>query len=554
MNNTITREEARERVLGLERLHWLDAYLVGSDGAGIASATGDPYATGFYPNQVNAILGWQRLQATEKSRQIGHSFAFAADSVARTVLEPKTTQIHISTDKWESEDKQDYVMRVHDSLLPSVRNQVKVVVENKGQVVLETSKGRAEIFFLAQRPPRGAERGGIYLHEMAHMAKLSAILKAALYATARGGFIKGCSSHEGSDSIFNQIMTNAENEETGEKPYRAWQTSSWPWWTCPAFCHDIELAMQQAPSMDTDERVYKFGTQALIELREGGSLEDFQEECECIVVDEKYSYFPMELIQACQARDTSYWFQQVEVNGKSVDALAPARDVIRDLAFEIAAGRLNGMWLWAMDIGRYNNPDVITIGHTLREDPGTLCLRAAISMSNMEFHLKQEIVTELIRSLPVERGHIDSTGIGLQMSEWANLQWGQKALPYVFTNVTKGEAVNNLKIRMERRDSLGARRLIIPVWSKLARQFHSIKKTVTPSGHPIYDSERNEETHADVFFSLALLNQLIDLPEQGVAFVPLGGQRAGYRPPLGGRVRETGRERSRLFLPAGIRR
>jgi phage FluMu gp28-like protein len=520
---------ARGPESGAARLALLAGALL-SDIAALREATGDPNAESFYPNQVATFLCDDRFQAKEKSRQIGESWAMSADSLARASLEPASTNIHISTDKWESESKHNYVIRTYECFPKAYKQHIKIIADAKNHIEIETNKGRASIDFLAQRPPRGAERGGIYLHEMAHMAKMDAILKAGIFCTSRGGFIKGCSSHEGSDSLFNQIITDAADEETGERKYSFWTRGSFPWWTCPAFCVDIEQAMREAPTMETDDRVQRFGTQALKELRAGSSYDDFREECECLVIDSKYSYFPKELIESCQVAlppEGNYWFRKLEVTSRDTDVVNKAQQLIAELGKEIREGRLTGQWFWAMDIGVTSDPDAIVVGHTLREDQNTVALRLVITLENIDFPRKEEIVQYLIKNLPIERGLIDATGPGVQMGQWGEREFGQKAMPFIFTNASKSEIVNALKIRMERSDVFGSKRLMIPVWAKLQRQMHGIRKQVTPSGKAVYDSNREDKTHADIFWALAMMNSLAGMPSANYAFVPQVVNRSG---------------------------
>jgi phage FluMu gp28-like protein len=115
---------------------------------------------------------------------------------------------------------------------------------------------------------------------------------------------------------------------------------------------------------------------------------------------------------------------------------------------------------------------------------------------------------------------IDATGPGTQMGQWGQREFGQKAMPFKFTLQSKSEIVNALKIRMERADATGGRRLIIPLWAKLQRQIHSIRKTVTVGGNAIYDGAREDKAHCDLFWSLAMMNSLVGAPSQNYAFVP----------------------------------
>lgn len=518
-----TPDEARAEVAGITRLIWLKSGLVGATGRALQIASGDPGTKDFYENQVAAILGFRRLNAWEKCRQMGQSFAFAADSLARAALEPNTTAAHISTDKWESQSKQGYVLRILDALPTSHKNEIKLKSEAQDRLVLETKKGVATINFLAQRDPRGMERGGVYLHEMAHMPKLKEILKGAVASTLRGGFIKGCSTHEGAGSEFNLIMTNAPDEETGEKPYAGWNTGSYPWWTCPTYCRDVARALKDAPDMETDERVSLFGTPPLQDMRRSSSLEQFREECECEVVDSRYSYFPEELIAACAC--DKLIFDKVEVSGSKMGAVGQVKEKIDWLARQIEDGSLRGVWAWGYDVGRYHNPDAISIGHTPQGDNHTLQLNLCISMENMDWEPKQEVIAYIMRHLPVVRGAQDQTGMGMQLAAWAVAKFGQRAHGVTFNNMVKCALANDVKIRMEKRSDGGTRRLTLPRWGKLSRQFNSIRKIVLPSGAATYDSTANDNTHADLFWSVALLNSCFDKPTGNYAFTPTVGRR-----------------------------
>lgn len=531
----MTAELTPERKLaahnGRVRMMWLRAALVGKDGRGLQQATGNPLTTDFYPNQVLTVLAFDRLNAIEKCRQIGESFIFALDSLARAANEPHTTAIHISTDKWESQSKQGYVLRSLDAMNKAARAEIKLVSEAKDHLELETKDGTAHINFLAQRDPRGAERAAVYLHEMAHMEKLSAIIKGSVAATLHGGFVKGCSTHEGSLNTFNAIMTNEADENTGEKPYRNWARGTWPWWLCPAFCWDIDAASRLAPQMDTDERVAKFGTDPLQDMRLSSSLSDFQEECECEVIDSRYSYFPMELLEACMMGHENRYFEKCEVSSSDIGALADVEAEIDSLARAISDRTVRGDWVFAMDIGRNRNPDVIAIGHALDVDPDTIAPNLFITMDDMPYPAKQRVISYIMRRLPIGRGLIDRRGIGNQIAEWAKGEFGQRADGIDFTNDNKAMLTNNLKIRMERRDASGSRRLMLPQWGKLRRQIHAIRKLTTPAGNPVYDSKRakktdknrevdDEKSHNDLYWALAMMNSLFDMPEASYAFTP----------------------------------
>lgn len=540
----MTVDEARAYVEAVKRYDWLNVSLVGKDGAGLREATGDRDTTDFYPNQKAAILAYKRLNSWEKCRQIGESYAFAIDSLARARFEPNTTAAHISTDQWESESKQRYVVRSLECLNRQARAEIRLKSESRHRLELETAKGVATINFLAQRSPRGGERVGNYYHEGAHMEKLEEILKGGIAATLMGGFVKMCSTHEGAISHFNQIMTNAENEETGERPHRAWNVDSWPWWRCPAFCFDLEAAYTEAPNMETEQRVEAFGTDRLRDMWESSSLLEFREECECEVVDERYSYFPEDLINACLPhKDRILVFKPVEVNGAKAGALREALEGIDWLAAQIDAKILpkDGIWAWGYDVGRYHNPDAISIGHTPPKDPQTLELNLVITMENMDWPQKEQVISHMMKKLPIVKGAQDKTGMGMQLAAWAEREFGQKAFGVHMTNPMENDLVNNLKIRMEKPCPTGGRRLVLPQWGRLKREFNSIRKKVTAAGNPTYDSQATKDkTHADIFWSVALLNSNYELRQGNYAFQPMVRKKSTSTLPSRGRMTPGG--------------
>jgi len=67
-----------------------------------------------------------------------------------------------------------------------------------------------------------------------------------------------------------------------------------------------------------------------------------------------------------------------------------------------------------------------------------------------------------------------------------------------FTNKSKEDWAREARIQAER----GLTPL--PVDRDLTYQIHSIKKIVTPSKNNVFDTERNDEHHADKFWAWAL--------------------------------------------------
>ena len=93
---------------------------------------------------------------------------------------------------------------------------------------------------------------------------------------------------------------------------------------------------------------------------------------------------------------------------------------------------------------------------------------------------------------------IDRNGIGMELAEKLEDQFGIRAQGVDFTNQTKELWAVELKLKMEKGD------VPIPLDRNLAYQIHSIKKKVTAAKNAVFDTERNEKHHADQFWALAL--------------------------------------------------
>lgn len=500
-NEPVSKQVAAAMVAGQRRFDWVRSYV------DIATACGDPESSTLNPNQIFTLLDHHQYQVAEKGRQEGHSFGFSLDSVAGSVIEPRSRHVHISTDKWEAQNKQVYCLNILDSLHRDTRQYARIKTESKERI--EFANG-AMIDFLACRPPRGVPRARIYLDEIAFMPNVLAILKASIAATLHGGYIRAGSTHFGVGTEFYQMVRNTANE-AGRKPYDPWHRGYFPWWTCPNLCVDVNRAIYEAPGMATEERVEKFGNYKLKMVFSGYALvEDFQEEMECIACDLLHSFYPISLIQSCHPLNPdSYWFEYVECSSADVDPLEPAKNAIRLLAREIKSNKMNGQWYWAMDIGHTHDKDEITIGNL---DKKVLSPRVMISMSRMPFEKKEELIHYMMEQLPIQLGLIDSTGMGTQLGQNMNARYGEKAAPLVFDNNNKGIMANDLKIMME------GSSIMIPILSSLVRQIHAIKKTVTRHKREVYDVEENREHHGDKFWSLAMFASMAALTPAKFSF------------------------------------
>lgn len=414
-----------------------------------------------------------------KARQIAWSFLVAMEAVAEAVLVGQSSAF-VSINLEEAKEKIRYARAVYRNLdlarLPGITRD--------NELGLELANG-ARLISLPARPPRGRARMNIYLDEFAHVQWDRKIYQATLPIVSKGGRLRIGSSPLGSTGVFWEVF----GEELRQYPgYRRKRT---PWWEVLAFCRNVALARQLAPTMDTAERVEMFGNDRIKALFANMILEDFQQEYECDFVDESTSWIPWEEIKAIQ--DAELVCVMATAKGKKV---GPALDAIGQLEHLLGSGTVERSFGGGMDVGRTRNTTEIYLAGvgTEKRHP----LRLAISLDAMEFDDQLQVLTAIMERLPVSMMQIDRNGIGRNIAENLEKKFGVRCQGVDFTSETKLNWATNTKVLVQQR------RAVIPVDRDLAYQIHSIKRLITPSRNIVFDVETSEKHHADRFWAWAL--------------------------------------------------
>ena len=129
----------------------------------------------------------------------------------------------------------------------------------------------------------------------------------------------------------------------------------------------------------------------------------------------------------------------------------------------------------------------------------------------MRFALQEKAIADACQVCV--RGCLDATGIGQQMAERMQEQFGSRIEPVHFTLQVK----QDLAVRARR--LFEERRIRIPDYAPLRRDLSSVKRLITPAGNVRYDADRTDAGHADRFWALALALAAAD---SGVAAAALG--------------------------------
>ena len=452
----------------------------------LPSATGIPDAT-WETFQLSFLNSDRLLDITTKSRQIGFSWIAAADSVAGSILVPNSPHVFVSINQDEAREKIRYARQIISSLDKSVRP-TSFIIEN--QTELELANGSRMISGPC-RPPRGKGRLAIYLDEFAHYPIAGEIYKAAIPVTTRGGRVRIGSSPLGAQGMFWEIFAEKF------RAYPGFHRRFLPWWVARGLCNNTITAREEAPHMETYERVEKFGSKRLIEIFENMPLEDFQQEYECAWVDESESWITWAEIQRNQTRAQNENLKYKRLTFTNTDDLLELRIALEELKDWQQHGKIEPFIGVGVDVGRKKNKtEIIGVGHS--PDHNLTPYRLGITLDRCEFAVQEHAIGMINDYLSVTSCRIDSTGLGMQLGENMVKKYPEICSEAHFTVPNKRIWATQLKLGFQREQTP------IPLDKGLSYQIHSVKKTVTGSNVLTFTAANTKEHHADEFWALAL--------------------------------------------------
>jgi len=434
---------------------------------GLCRYDGEPIDLERY--QVAYLNSRARFRWITKSRQVGYSFVFALEALARCHLRDGHTTIFVSYNLEDAKEKILTARQVFEEL--PLQWQKKLVVDSKTELAFESNAaGRrvSRILSVPSKPPRG-KKGDIILDELAHYVNDREVYTGSTALILRShGQLTGASTPLGRRGIFWEIAS----EELRKYPHHT--RDDVPWWRCRFFCNDVRAAEREAPTLPTEERVRRFGRPGIVEQLDSLPLEDFQQEFEALFVDESYSFYPYELILPCTTDDL------------------PLAEDFGDIPYP------DGRLLAGFDVGRTHDRSELA----LFEERGTqLTCRLLRTYNQVPFAEQEGDLRRLLETLPVARLSIDRSGIGMNLAENLARDYPQ-VVPESFTNETKERWATDFKIALQHRN------VVLPRDRELVGQVHSIKKRVLPSGKLSFDAERTSRAgHADRFWAIALACQ-----------------------------------------------
>lgn len=416
-----------------------------------------------------------------KARQIAFSFLLAADAVATGILRGEGS-LFVSINLEEAKEKIRYAKQIIGAL--PTRMQPKLLTDNRTE--LEFGNG-ARLISLPSTAQRGKAQMHVALDEYAHVRDDARIYTAVLPIVSKGNRrLRIGSSPMGASGRFWEIATE------GLRKYPGYQRKTTPWWEVQAFCLNVREARRMAPALTTFQRVEMFGNDRIKAIYANMPEEDFQQEYECVFVDESTAWITWEEIK--DAQDAALVCLLATCKDREISA---ATDAIDAAVEAIDKFQIERVLVGGLDIGRTRNAtELFFVG--LNHQLGSLPLRLAITLEGMDFDHQRDVVAYALDKLPIAGLLIDQNGIGRNLAETLEKLYPGKVAGVDFTNPSKLLWATDAKTLIQQRKTP------LPVDRDIAYQIHSIKKMVTGSKNLVFDTDRNEKHHADKFWAWAL--------------------------------------------------
>ena len=302
--------------------------------------------------------------------------------------------------------------------------------------------------------------GNVYLDEFALHEDAERIYRSLFPTIALGYTIRIISRPFGQSNTFYDIFTD-------ERRYPDFRRHRF----------DINRAVRDGISINVDE------------LRRNLDDEGFRENFLCEFIDESTSYMPYQLIRSCVGDAPA------ELGGGAT-----------------GVGRGGGTSYLGVDVGRKRD---LTVLFVLTQLGDKLYTKRIERLNNAPFEDQKAFIRHVIRTEHIRRGCIDASGLGMQLAEELQQEFGFIE-PVAFTSELKERLAILAKRKFENRQ------IQIPNDDNLVSSIHSIRKVVTPSNNIRFDAERTADGHADEFWALALAIEAATENMPQLSFLDMG--------------------------------
>ena len=421
----------------------------------------------FLPYQLEWLRDDSPVKIWEKSRRIGATYVQSYEDV-RDCVSGKVDKVWFSSADESAAKEYIQEAATWTKLFDTAARELgEVVIDSKNDIkalVIELSNG-ARIHALSSNPKAFRSKGGkVILDEFAFHEQAKELWKAAKPVTTWGYDIRILSTHNGKDCQYYQFIDKVKQGKLNWSHHKT----------------DIITAVEQGLFDKIKGRpTSKQERKAWIESLREDCFDDetFLEEYMCKATEGRGRFLSYELLAECETNVTQ-WPQDPE------------------------SWNPKGNLYLGFDIARKKDFSVIQI---LEKIGGVKFTRCRIEMKKTPFHIQRDTLFECLKHPKLRRAAIDATGLGMQLAEEAEYQFGKFKIDKVtFTNAVKEDIAFRLKSDLE------GHNIKMPADSEARDDYESVQKVTTPSGSIRLVAKHTNSGHADRFWALALGNHAAD--------------------------------------------
>lgn len=421
----------------------------------------------FLPYQARWLEDNSPIKIWEKSRRIGATYVQAYEDVKDALgLKVRNKPVDVWFSSADLTAAKEYI-----KYCENWAKMFNAATSNLGEIVIDENRGikgfsleftnGARITALSSNPTQFRSKGGkVILDEFAFHTDQEALWASAKPCITWGYPLRILSTHNGQNCLYYRFIRQCEQGKLNWSRHRT----------------PIHKAVEEGlVDKIYDRKTTKKERLEWLEAERNNCADDFtwrQEYC-CEAVDEACAFLTYEMLN----------------NIKMPEVLVPFKDLK-------SAGDL----YLGFDIARKKDLSVISV---LEKVNNIRFLRHVLVLTNMKFREQKDILYKFLELRNLRRAAIDSTGIGAQLAEDAQLDFGRsKVEQFNFTNTSKNEIMYLLYSAVEDRNMV----IDSDTPDVEIEDYHSVRKFVTKSGNIRFDDDGTSDAHADRCMALALAN------------------------------------------------
>lgn len=462
-----------------------------------------------------------------KSRRIGITWVLAMKGLVRGHLRDGHDSYYIS----KTEDDAKEIIKKARELYDTMPKDIRKALASRGvrtSLEFESSHGGlvSRLISHPQTEPRGIE-GDIYLDEFAAYQKQEEIYTAATNCLVRQGRIWVISTPRYKDDIFYGLYSG----ELGGGAYQG-HIYEIPWWECSIMVqHELfQEAQIECPKLLTAERVYKYGSERLIDVYEGNIAEhDFQVEYECEWRDDAASFYPAVIRKPCLfpvKKDKGFqsdidqemveYEMETILKSQSIDTFFTK--IPEELFMAVRTGRIGSRLFMGIDPGQTDGCGIVIVEET---PEGMAVVRYADRFVGLGYVERENFIMKLGQNLPINRVAVDARdgeGRALVSRLRDNTFFGIYKIKAV-----EGSAKLNFDMAIDLKRRMVSQKIAIPDDEYLVADIGKVRTVALKNNDLTIEIIRNDEGHADQFYALIYACTLL---------TPMDGSIMLFRPDL----------------------